>query len=103
MIGSLVALAFALVIGQPPAVQSAPAGQQAVSDHLNWLTEVIRQMEAIKPGMTRADLMIVFTTEGGYPAVRGRYSLVGSAPTARLTCPLNWSASRTSCPRTAFR
>lgn len=44
--------------------QSSPAGQVAAVDHLDWLAEVMRQMEMIKPGMSRADLMTVFTTEG---------------------------------------
>ena len=36
-------------------------------DHAAWLTHVLEKMETIKPGMTRADLLKVFTAEGGLP------------------------------------
>ena len=34
-------------------------------DHVQWVTEVMSEMQTIKPGMTRADLLKVFRTEGG--------------------------------------
>lgn len=61
-----VALAFALVIGsQVPTAQTGPAAQQTEASHLEWLESVMHQMETIKPGMARAELLTVFTTEGG--------------------------------------
>jgi len=30
-----------------------------------WVAQVLKQMQTIKPGMTRMDLLKVFTTEGG--------------------------------------
>jgi hypothetical protein len=41
-------------------------GQQASPDsHVKWVGTVLGRMETIKPGMTRGDLLKVFTTEGG--------------------------------------
>jgi hypothetical protein len=34
-------------------------------EHLAWVTNVLIQMQSIKPGMTRERLLSVFTTEGG--------------------------------------
>jgi hypothetical protein len=34
-------------------------------DHNVWVTQALEQMQTIKPGMTRKDLLEVFTTEGG--------------------------------------
>ena len=33
--------------------------------HGAWVTHTLQKMETIKPGMTREDLLMVFTTEGG--------------------------------------
>jgi hypothetical protein len=35
------------------------------SSHTAWVAKSLRKMEAIKPRMTRADLLRVFTVEGG--------------------------------------
>jgi hypothetical protein len=35
------------------------------ADHATWVANVLKRMETIKPAMTRADLLTVFTTEGG--------------------------------------
>jgi hypothetical protein len=34
-------------------------------DHIAWVSDVLRRMLSIKPGMTRRTLLEVFTTEGG--------------------------------------
>lgn len=34
-------------------------------DHVAWVAESLKQIQTIKPGMTRGDLLKVFTTEGG--------------------------------------
>ena len=33
--------------------------------HQAWVADILQRMETIKPGMTRAKLLEVFTTEGG--------------------------------------
>ena len=47
--------------------QAAPQSGQGRSsqDHGAWVAEVLKRMQTIKPGMTRATLLTVFTTEGG--------------------------------------
>ena len=39
---------------------------QSAQDHIAWVTQTLVKMEAIKPGMTRGDLLKVFETEGGF-------------------------------------
>jgi len=34
-------------------------------DHVRWVEATMRRMATVKPGMTRAELLEVFTTEGG--------------------------------------
>jgi len=34
-------------------------------DYIAWVTACLERMEALEPGMSRAQLMRVFTTEGG--------------------------------------
>jgi hypothetical protein len=41
--------------------QSSPRSRE----HTEWIAESLKEMETIKVGMTRADLLKVFTTEGG--------------------------------------
>jgi hypothetical protein len=41
------------------------ATQGAGQGHTAWVSETIMHIQAVKPGMTRADLLKVFTTEGG--------------------------------------
>ena len=38
---------------------------QASHNHVAWVTEVLKRMQTILPGMTREALYQVFTTEGG--------------------------------------
>jgi hypothetical protein len=39
--------------------------QESDRDRLNWVEEVLLRMQTVKPGMTRAELLGPFTTEGG--------------------------------------
>jgi hypothetical protein len=39
--------------------------ESCAQDHRAWVTQVLEKMETIKVGMTREDLLKVFTTEGG--------------------------------------
>jgi hypothetical protein len=41
------------------------AAATAQSDHVPWVGETLKRMVTVKPGMTRAALLTVFTTEGG--------------------------------------
>ena len=61
---SLTILAILLVAGL-----TVFAGSRAQSDdaksHSEWIAQSLREMEKIKVGMTRADLLKVFREEGG--------------------------------------
>jgi len=58
-----------LVIGGPASVRPTQSASQepCAQDHEAWVTHALEKMETIKPGMTRADLLRVFRTEGGLP------------------------------------
>lgn len=45
--------------------ESVPMGDEYNRERTKWISKVLRQIEKIKPGMTRQDLLKVFTTEGG--------------------------------------
>jgi hypothetical protein len=47
------------------AVVALAAPKMADDSHTKWIAESLTQMETIKVGMTRKDLLTVFTTEGG--------------------------------------
>jgi hypothetical protein len=49
------------------------ASQERCSqDHQAWVTYVLEKMETVKPGMTREELLKVFTTEGGLSTALNR-------------------------------
>jgi len=53
-------------IGASTLIWAQEAGQQqAKQDHIAWVAHALEKMQTIKPGMTRADLLKVFTIEGG--------------------------------------
>src|SRR6266481_4080015 len=58
-----------LVIGGSASVRPTQSASQepCAQDHEAWVTHALEKMETIKPGMTRADLLKVFRTEGGLP------------------------------------
>jgi len=45
--------------------ESVPEGPSYVQQRTLWIAKVLRQIEAIGPGMTRSDLESIMTTEGG--------------------------------------
>jgi len=68
MFRQLLALAFlssaaitGLIFHSTPRLGRGPSAQ----DHVAWVAQVLIQIQTIKPGMTRTDLLKVFTTEGG--------------------------------------
>jgi hypothetical protein len=69
MIRRLVVSGLFSIIGIS-ASSSAPLKQSAsqepcAEDHQAWVTHALIRMQTIKPGMTRRELLTVFTTEGG--------------------------------------
>lgn len=60
------ALLSIILVGPNPRPASARPGQAPSSlDHVSWVAEALKRIATIKPGMTREDLLKVFTTEGG--------------------------------------
>lgn len=47
------------------AMHQASPIQAFDKDHTAWVAKSLKRMQTIKPGMTRADLLKIFTTEGG--------------------------------------
>ena len=69
MIRPLLVLTLLLIIatsGSTAARLMRSASQEpCAQEHQAWVTRALEKMENIKPGMTRGDLLTVFTTEGG--------------------------------------
>ena len=61
----------ALMIATPLLVLTLTASfltaqsSRRAQEHTEWVVESLKEMQTIKVGMTRADLLKVFTTEGG--------------------------------------
>lgn len=45
--------------------ESVPMSPTLMQERIMWISKVLRQIDKIKPGMRRQDLLKVFTTEGG--------------------------------------
>ena len=64
-------LVIAIVIGAALSSSAAPRGARSEvqarshQDHVAWVAQVLLRMQTIKSGMTRNELLTVFTTEGG--------------------------------------
>lgn len=60
-------LCAAGILSGAAGVRDVVAAPQAVSDqaHVAWVGESLEQMRTIKPGMSREQLLAVFTMEGG--------------------------------------
>jgi hypothetical protein len=56
-----------IFIGSSVFVRPTQSASQepCAQDHNAWVAHALQQMETIKPGMTREDLLKVFRTEGG--------------------------------------
>lgn len=61
------AVTLAATLSYSPFLGAARPGSQAVAQqgHIAWVADALKRMQAVKPGMTRGDLLTVFTTEGG--------------------------------------
>jgi hypothetical protein len=56
-----------IFIGSSASVRPIQSGshEPCAQDHNAWVRDALKKMQNIKPGMTREDLLKVFTTEGG--------------------------------------
>ena len=60
--------------------ESVPVGDQYNQERTMWIAKVLRQIEKIKPGMKRQDLLKVFTTEGGLSTRLQRTYVLSECP-----------------------
>jgi hypothetical protein len=121
MISRLFAFALLLtaLIG-PNALQATARPGQAPSslDHISWVAEALKRMQTVKPGMTREDLLKVFTTEGGlstglrrtfvsrdcpYFKVDVQFEAVGRPAETLVVGSLSRKANKTSLSRSRGR
>src|SRR6476659_10218435 len=58
-------LVIGAVVGSALVSASASRQPRTHEEHVAWVAEGLKQMQTIKPGMTRTELLVVFTTEGG--------------------------------------
>ena len=66
MVQRLLALALlSSALISPSGVQARVRQTPVSQDHVAWVAEALKRMQTIRPGMTREDLLKVFTMEGG--------------------------------------
>ena len=61
----LIVLFSSMLASVPVRSQTEPDQEDSNARHVQWVAESLKLMQSVKPGMTRADLLRVFTTEGG--------------------------------------
>lgn len=57
--------AAASAAGFSPGLLNASHAATGNDDHIKWVVEVLERMKTITPGMSRIQLLAVFTVEGG--------------------------------------
>lgn len=77
----LLSLALLLIASFTVLAQEA----QIDSGHTKWVASVLGSIHTIKPGMTRADILKVFTTEGGLSNRRNRTYVYKGCPYIKVT------------------
>jgi hypothetical protein len=77
-------LALAVVAGLTLVAQSA-AQSQLAQTHNEWIVQSLKEMETIKVGMTRADLLKVFREEGGLSTRTERQYVYRECPYIKVT------------------
>src|SRR5262245_26101560 len=63
----LVAMAFVIAVPIGAVFVGSTSGQQTTTrdERVAWVGEALKRMQTIRVGMTRRELLVVFTTEGG--------------------------------------
>lgn len=63
----VVAVVLSAALSDPTYLRAGRPEDQAASqqNHIAWVADALKRMQLVKPGMTRGDLLAVFTTEGG--------------------------------------
>lgn len=62
---------------------------EPAADHTEWIVRSLREMQTVKPGMTRADLLKVFQEEGGLSTPRQRRYVYRECPYIKVEVTFN--------------
>ena len=73
--------------------ESVPVGDQYNRERTMWIAKALRQIEKIKPGMKRQDLLKVFTTEGGLSTRSQRTYVYSECPYIKVNVRFKASAN----------
>jgi hypothetical protein len=73
---SCIVLFACLGLGQSSSTKASPYD----SEHTRWVSASLKEMQTIKVGTTRGELLKVFTTEGGLSTVRQRRYVYRNCP-----------------------
>jgi hypothetical protein len=76
---------------------SAQGTQQEIQvdqEHTRWIASVIESIRTIKPGMTRRELLGVFTTEGGISTRLRRTHVYKQCPYIKVTVEFEAAGNR---------
>ena len=83
-------------------VQARVRQTTASQDHVAWVAEALKRMQTIRPGMTREDLLKVFTTEGGMFSERRRTFVSRDCPFFKVDVLFDAVAPRANGGRVTF-
>ena len=72
--------AFGLVTFVSAAAILPSSESRATDEHNEWITKSLKEIESVKVGMTRADLLRVFKEEGGISTRRRRRYVYHDCP-----------------------
>jgi hypothetical protein len=61
----ILVLAFGMVSFVSPGIRSDVLHARETDEHSDWIAQSLKEIERVKVGMTRADLLKVFNEEGG--------------------------------------
>ena len=76
---------FCCILSVSALAQSeSPASSQTELGRTAWIAGALNEMQTIKVGMTRSDLLKLFTTEGGLRRPLSERTFISSARTLRL-------------------
>jgi hypothetical protein len=90
----LMIFASALILmGQAPI-----GGSQEEQGHVKWVEAGLKEMETIKIGMTRADLLKVFVEEGGISTRKSRTYAYRKCPYFKVTFEFKPIGGQTGFP-----
>jgi hypothetical protein len=74
-----------MVVSIASALSAEPAQRDASStEHQQWIAKVLKEIQTVQVGMTRQDLLKVFTTEGGISTRRQRTFVHKECPLIKM-------------------